>query len=360
MSQSDPPETVPDNLPPERPEEPEGTRHVPLSRRPWFQSVVPFATSLVFHVGIIVFALLVAASVPAVRRALTQEQVIVPDATIVDGEEVGGIPNPGLAGDPNRSAAQDFDQSVQVSDSWAERPSETLSDSLMKGNPAEGGGSLALGPNADVGKGLGQGAGGGGGKLAPFGLPGGGGGIGPKAPFMGRSGNATKVVYLCDATGSMNDKKSTLYFEIKKAVSKLQPVQFYNVVFFQAGEAVALSKGGLQPANAKSKEDLARFLVNDVSFRGNSDPLPGLRLAFKQNPQLIYMLTDGDFYAAGIKDDQVLGEIKKLNPDGKVKINTIFFANSEDQRSDPGGKLLKQIADDNGGNFAFVTQSDLR
>lgn len=350
----------PPNQPSERLDEPEGTRHVSLTRRPWFQAVVPFATSLAFHVGIIVFALLIAASVPAVRRALTQEQVIVPDAQIVDGAEVGGIPHPGLSGDPNRDAAQNLDETVKVSDSWAEQPSETLSNSLMKGQPAEGGGSLALGPNADVGKGLGQGSGGGGGKLAPFGLPGGGGGIGPKAPFMGASGNATQVVYLCDATGSMNDKKSTLYYEIKKAVSKLSPVQFFNVVFFQAGDAVALSKGGLQPANAKSKEELARFLVNDVSFRGNSDPLPGLRVAFKQNPQLIYMLTDGDFYAAGITNDQVLGEIKKLNPQGKVKINTIFFANSEEQRSDPGGKLLKQIADENGGNFAFVTQGDLR
>ena len=357
-----PPSTPPSNLPPERLDEPEGTRHVPLTRRPWFQTVVPFATSLAFHVGIIVFCLLIAASVPAVRRALTQEQVIVPDAQIVDGAEVGGIPHPGLSGDPNRDAAQDLDETVKVSDSWAEQPSETLSNSLMKGQPAEGGGSLALGPNADVGKGLGQGAGGGGGKLAPFGLPGGGGGIGPKAPFMGASGNATKVVYCCDASGSMmlGGMKGSLFYEIKKAVSKLSPTQFFNVIFFQAGDATAMSKSGLQPANARVKEELAKYLVNQVDFKASSNPIPALRLAFKQNPQLIYLLTDGDFsMGSGVTNEQVLDEIKNLNPSGKVKINTIAFS-SEENRDQPFVQVLKQIADQNGGNFAFVTQGDLQ
>ena len=177
---------------------------------------------------------------------------------------------------------------------------------------------------------------------------------------MGQSGNATQIVYLCDATGSMISKRQDLYFQIRKAVGKLSPIQFFNVIFFQDGDSIGFSKGGLVAGNAKNKGDLASFLINDVNFRDGSNPLPGLRTAFKQNPQLIYMLTDGAFDSSGVTDQQVLAEIKRLNGNGKVKINTIFFASDESQRSDPGGKLLKQIADENGGNFAFVTQGDLR
>ena len=65
-----------------------------------------------------------------------------------------------------------------------------------------------------------------------------------------------------------------------------------------------------------------------------------------------YILTDGDFP----NNDQVIAEIRRLNKDKKVKINTIAFMD----RGEAYEKLLKQIADENGGLFKFVSDSDLQ
>ena len=69
-------------------------------------------------------------------------------------------------------------------------------------------------------------------------------------------------------------------------------------------------------------------------------------------PQLIYMLTDGDFP----DNNRVIEEIRKLNKDKKVKINTIAFMDRGEQYE----KLLKQIADENGGLFKFVSDAELQ
>ena len=66
---------------------------------------------------------------------------------------------------------------------------------------------------------------------------------------------------------------------------------------------------------------------------------------------MIYILTDGDFP----NNAQVLEELRKLNKDKRVKINTIAFMD----RGEAYEKLLKQIADENGGAFKFVSDQEL-
>src|SRR5207248_835586 len=70
-----------------------------MLRRPlaWIQRlfVLSFLTSLTFHVAIIVLGLLTY----EVRKQMVervQEQVFVPDATIIQGAEVGAVPTAGL------------------------------------------------------------------------------------------------------------------------------------------------------------------------------------------------------------------------------------------------------------------------
>ena len=68
------------------------------------------------------------------------------------------------------------------------------------------------------------------------------------------------------------------------------------------------------------------------------------------------MLTDGDFP----NNAAVIEEVRKLNAtrqgNQKVKINTIAFGD----RGEEYEKMLKQVADENGGLFKFVTDSDLK
>src|SRR5262245_55999220 len=105
-------------------EEQEAAPHLGFWRQPWVQNVLPFATSLALHLGLVVLAW---ATYKVADTVITvvKEQIIIPDATIVEGAEVGGIPNPGLGGDPNLAAAQDQIQEVQTSDGWANQQSQT-------------------------------------------------------------------------------------------------------------------------------------------------------------------------------------------------------------------------------------------
>jgi len=80
-------------------------------------------------------------------------------------------------------------------------------------------------------------------------------------------------------------------------------------------------------------------------------PIPGLRAAFAAEPQLIYLLTDGDFP----NNTAVLEEIRKLNAARRVKINTIAFMDHGEEYE----RTLKQIADENGGVFRFVGEGEL-
>lgn len=330
---------------------------------PFVQDILPFLTSLVIHIGIIAIGVLTYKTVKIVM-AVGQDPMVIPSEVIVDGAEVGGIPHPGLGGDETRDAAQDQYKDVPPdSTGIAEKPSDSLQMALKGGGAGENndndiavglsGGAFGKGSGtgSGVGTGIGSGTGDGGGPLAPFGIPGGGGGIGPKSPFMGVSGNAMKVVYLCDSSGSMMTKFDTLRQELRKAADGLKPIQSFDIIFFSEDNFVALDNKSLLLATPETKRKAYDFL-DKTAPHGSSDPIPGLRAAFATNPQLIYMLTDGDFP----NNNQVLEELRKLNKDKKVKINTIAFMD----RGEEYEKLLKQIADEHGGLFKFVSDTELQ
>jgi hypothetical protein len=329
---------------------------------PFVQDILPFITSLLLHIGLIALGILTYKAAQ-VMVAASKEPVIIPDATIIEGAEVGGIPHPGLGGDETRDAAQDqFKDIPPDSTGIADKPSTSLQMALLGGGGGDNddnaiavgasGGAFGKGTGTGIGSGtgVGSGTGDGGGPLAPFGIPGGGGGIGPKSPFMGVSGNAMKVVYLCDSSGSMMNKFDTLRQELRKAADSLKPIQSFDIIFFSEDNFVALDKQ-LMLATPEVKRKAYDFL-DKTAPHGSSDPIPGLKAAFAAQPQLIYMLTDGDFP----NNAQMLEELRKLNKDKKVKINTIAFMD----RGEEYEKLLKQIADENGGLFKFVSDTELQ
>jgi hypothetical protein len=328
---------------------------------PFVQDILPFITSLVLHLGIIGLAILTYKTVTKMAE-VSAVPTVIPSEVIVEGAEVGGIPHPGLGDDATRDAAQDqFKDVPPDSTGIAQKPTTSLQMALAGGGSGDNddstiavgaaSGAFGKGTGTGIGSGTGVGVGtGDGGAVAPFGLPGGGGGIGPKSPFMGISGNAMRVVYLCDSSGSMMNKFDTLRQELRKAADRLKDAQAFDIIFFSEDNYLALDKQ-LLLAKPEVKRKAYEFL-DKTSPHGSSDPIPGLRAAFATQPQLVYILTDGDFP----NNAQVLEELRKLNKDKKVKINTIAFMD----RGEEYEKLLKQIAEENGGLFKFVSDNDLQ
>ena len=323
-----------------------------------FRSYVGLIASIALHTIILLLGL-ATWSVGKQVVAKVQEQIIIPDATIIEGAEVGGIPNPGIGGDPTRSAASDVGADLASSDAWAKRPSKELQATIL--GDAEGGdNAIGLGART-LGGASGIETGASGGAAAPFGVPGGGAAVAPISTFMGVSGNAKKVVYVCDCSGSMADRMTILYAELERSVSDLKPIQAFNVVFFSEERPQALGNE-LVPANTRNKDALKNFL-DTVKISRGSDPRPSLRMAFVEKPELIYLLTDGDFNTPEDGEGPranatVVKELRWLNRDKRVKINTIAFSSAAPDSEIARGEytdVLKLIASESGGNYRFVS-----
>lgn len=323
-------------------------------REPVVQDWLPLATSLVIHAAILVLGILLATALPKIISA-TREQTIIPEAAIVDGAQVGGIPNPGLGGDPNLQSAQNVDPNVAAAEGWSQSASKSLNTALLGGASSDATDSvIGLGVHSGISGTGGSGVGGGqAGTLAPLGVPGGGTSMGPKSPFMGISGNAKKVVYICDASGSMMSVFWRVKEELHKAVDVLKPVQAFNVIFFSDADVTALSKADLVMATPDNKRK-AFTTGESMSAAGSTDPMPAIRLAFAQKPELIYVLTDG--FDQIVSFDAVINEFRKLNGDKKVRVNTILIKSTDNPELE---KVVRTIASENGGVCKVIDRQDL-
>lgn len=319
-------------------------------QHPFVQNVLPFVTSFLLHAGIIILGIATAKAVQTVTQVV-KEQIIIPDATIVEGAEVGGVPNPGLGADPNVTSDTQID--VQEVAPKADKDSK-LKVELGGGEVSSGligrgvGGSTALNPGTGSGMGSGDAVG------SPFGVPGGA-GTGPKVGFMGASGNATRIVFLCDASGTMVVSFPMLRQELYRTLEKLQPIQFFNVIFFHgnadgssASESIEGFPSSLVAATADNKSK-AYAWIKGYGPEGSTDPFPAIEKAFAMKPQLLFVLTDGFDNVSSY--EAVRAAFKKANADGQVKVNTILLQTTADPDLED---ILKKIAEDNGGRYRAV------
>ncbi len=327
--------------------------HPSFWRRPWVQQVLPWVTSLSVHVGIITIALILLASgaFHELIRQVTQPQVNVPTATLAD-TNIGGVPNVGNMDDVTSPNAQ-LNPVEESSNPLPEGEGLAAEALLHSGSPAAADRMTGITGTGSLADALGAGGGGEGSTL--FGEPGGGG------RFMGfdfgRAGDGsevTRVVFVCDASGSMDGEPELLLVaELKEAIDPLKPVQFFNVLFFQSNRYSAAFNDGLKPGSPRYKQVSYTYL-DRLTVAGSTNPLPALEAAFRMRPQLIFFLTDGRFnHQVGY--DDVMEKIRQLNADKEVMINTIQFINRDEQAAE----VLETIAKENGGRYRYVGEDDL-
>ncbi|HYE17280.1 MAG TPA: hypothetical protein VEA69_02490 [Tepidisphaeraceae bacterium] len=324
-------------------------------QRPFVQNVLPLITSLAIHLAIVGVGILTYKAIRAVSDVVSAPPPVTP-GEVPDIEQSS---RPALLGreDAERDSGQNTIRDVPPEATGVSTSTDPRVSLASVGGGATGDDSadIAIGASTDwfggngsgVGIGFGPNAGINGGGLAPFSPPGGGGKGG--SPVF-QPGNARRIVYLCDSSGSMMTNFDSLRAQLGRAVDALRPIQEFDVIFFAQDSYRALDRR-LVRALPETKRQAYDFLDKTVPT-GTSDPLPGLRAAFALQPQLVYLLTDGDFP----DNAGTLAEIRKLNADKRVKINTIAFVG----RGEEYEKLLKQIADENGGIFKYVDEADMR
>jgi hypothetical protein len=169
---------------------------------------------------------------------------------------------------------------------------------------------------------------------------------GKTAQFFGASASGNRIIFIVDRSGSMTDSLDYVKRELKRSIGALDENQEFHVLFYSSGPAVEMPVRQPVKASTANKQSAYTF-INGVIPQGETDPSRALERAFACKPDAIYLLTDGEF------DREIIGLAKRLNSDGKVKIHTIGFLYRT------GETVLKAIAEQNGGQYKFVSEQDL-
>ena len=196
----------------------------------------------------------------------------------------------------------------------------------------------------------------------------GGPGAGPLAPWgpttLGRKDVGSivfkpaagrKIVFICDATGTMITKLTVLKKELLNTIGALQPgVQSYNIVFFlDAGNVSVADEKGLMTANEDNLRKTQKWL-EDVTPIGSTNPIPAIEKAFTFAPDVVYFLSDGEFN--NLKTyDEVIAAVRKGNVGKRAVVNTILFETADAEAT----RAMERIAAENGGAYTFVREDDI-
>lgn len=172
-------------------------------------------------------------------------------------------------------------------------------------------------------------------------------GSGQKASFFGVRTDARRIVYVVDASKSMNrpyggeakTRFGQMKLELAKSILGLSADQQFFIIFFNE-HANPMPAGGLEYALPQNQQKYLSWVASIPAY-GLTDPRPSLSLAFSLNPDVVYLLTDGTF-PRDVQSD--LGMLRQK----AIQINTIAFGDPKAEKS------LKPLALKNRGRFAFV------
>jgi hypothetical protein len=319
----------------------------------WAQNGLPLLTSLAIHLTLLAIGIALYQVVTEVKTA-AREQTIIPESSVmpIDHRTVG-IPNAKTieALIPNGVQTDNPDSQFNPPSAINHRAA-SLEPSSFGDDPMTSIGVTPATHGAGI-PGLSDGPSG----TGPFGIPTGHGdkaGIGFVGPH--RDYNVRKVVFLCDASGSMLGVFGALKQKLKEAINPLSPTrgEEFNVIFFSDDNCFPLFKDGTQMATDENKARAMEFIDNAVST-GGTQPMPAIKFALAEKPELLYVLTDGFDQIADLS--VVVKAFQDGNRDGKIRINTIFLQSDEDPQLE---NALQRIATDGKGTFTKVLKADMQ
>lgn len=180
--------------------------------------------------------------------------------------------------------------------------------------------------------------------------------------FCGTTGRANRVCYVVDCSGSMVMAFDYVCCELRRAISRLSPGQYFDVIFFAHGEPVEMNKTRLIRANSENRQMAMVFVDNQELISVASEEaawkgvVAALERAFEARSsgggvvELIYLLTDGEF------NHQKVAEFvrqSQLTRQRAAVINVIACGSRDSQ------VFLRSLANAYGGTYRFVSDEEL-
>jgi hypothetical protein len=173
--------------------------------------------------------------------------------------------------------------------------------------------------------------------------------------FCGVEGGGNHFVYLVDSSGSMGEAFNSARRELLASIELLTPEQKFYVVFFdEVSDYMRLSDPNQDEprsvyATPENKAKLRRWAMQISMDRGKA-PNDPLRFALKLKPDVIFLLSDGEF-PQSIED--LLTEenaVSNLFGDSRLIsiVHTIGYFSKE------GESRMRRIAEENQGQYRHV------
>jgi hypothetical protein len=144
----------------------------------------------------------------------------------------------------------------------------------------------------------------------------------PSVRFAGvQTRAARKIVYVVDGSGATANSFAYLQTQLLRSIDRLSPTQRFQVVLFRSFNDhtvsyAPLDSSKLSRATLNNKARVSDWL-NDISSRGRSNPIEGLRAALALKPDLVLLITRSIQrtemgWAQGQRE--ILSELNILNP----------------------------------------------
>ncbi|MBA7637827.1 hypothetical protein ES703_45476 [subsurface metagenome] len=183
--------------------------------------------------------------------------------------------------------------------------------------------------------------------------------LSPRIEFFGSRTDQRKVCYLVDCSGSMRGILVEVRKKLKESIGKLQPDQYFYIIFFGGDRLFEFGNGRLLRATSKTKSAAYDF-IDSIRPAGQTNAFAALERALQirdgggVGPSLVYFLTDG--FELTTEDAQKFSQkianlLVRFAP--RTRINTIGFWSQSDDC-----KMLEAIARQSGGEFVLITDSE--
>ena len=183
-----------------------------------------------------------------------------------------------------------------------------------------------------------------------------------QSQFCGNRGSGARICFVVDHSGSMVMAHDYVRRQPKKTISQLGPHQYFNIIFYAGGQPRTWAPDQLRRANAPNRYEALCFIDSiRLTQVGSTDQawqavINALQAAFAARtprelpPQLIYLLTDGEF-----DHQHVLNGIRSLQDQHPRPVNVSVIACGSRDSED----FLKKLAAAYHGQYRFVTDEEL-
>jgi hypothetical protein len=176
-----------------------------------------------------------------------------------------------------------------------------------------------------------------------------------KIEFCGIEGGGNHFVYLVDSSKSMGQAFPLARAELLRSIQALTPDQRFYVIFFDAqSDYMRIADRGINEAFSVSATAENKSAIGDWAMGVEMDvgqaPYESLRFALKLKPDVIFLLSDGEFpegieglLATANQAENLFGERQH-----RSIVHTIGF------HSQKGGARMRRIAQQNGGQYSHI------